>query len=105
VNLRKDRQPTAAMASTGDAPGAGNGRRQKVHIRIAYQGRGQPGPQLAERCEALVKGLALETDVGASHDRRAGNGAVDIYVVRPAPSVDVIEAGTLRKTHALAPRR
>jgi len=71
----------AGKASTADMPGTGNGLRQRVHIRIAYQGRGKPGPQLAERCEALVHELALETDIGKPHEHKAGDGSVDIYVI------------------------
>jgi hypothetical protein len=54
--------------------------RQKVHIRIGYKGKGQPGKQLTERCDTLVD-LLVEADAGMIEGRKSGDGAVDIYVV------------------------
>ncbi len=70
----------AAKATTARAPSMHNGPRQKVHIRIRYEGRGRPGPQLMGRCDALADRL-VQAEVGKIQDRAAGDGAVDIYVV------------------------
>ena len=55
------------------------GPRQKVHIRIAYQGKGPPGPILRERCDRVEETLAQEAG-GTLGESRYGDGTVDIYV-------------------------
>ena len=55
------------------------GQRQRVHIRITYAGKGQPGPKLAERCETLVD-MLVEADAGVIDGRKTGGGAADVYV-------------------------
>ncbi len=54
--------------------------RQKVHIRIGYKGKGQPGRQLRERCDTLVE-MLVEDDAGVIEGRKDGDGEVVIYVV------------------------
>jgi hypothetical protein len=54
--------------------------RQKVHIQVTYRGKGEPGKQLKEQCDTLVE-MVGEADAGVIAERKAGNGAVDIYVV------------------------
>jgi hypothetical protein len=54
--------------------------RQRVHIRVGYTGKGQPGPQLAQRCDLLVS-MLVEADAGVIEPRRVGDGAVDVFVV------------------------
>jgi hypothetical protein len=70
----------AVRASTEDSPSTQPRQRQKVHIRIEYTGKGPPGPVLTERCETLVR-MLVEGDAGIIDERKAGDGAVDIYVV------------------------
>jgi len=94
----------AGKASTADVPGTGNGQRQRVHIRIAYQGRGEPGPLLAERCETLVHDLALETDVGKPHEHKAGGGSVDIRVLTRSANHTIRTAWKIVNALGLAAR-
>lgn len=54
--------------------------RQRVHIRVEYAGKGQPGPQLAQRCDLLVS-MLTEADAGVIEPRKVGDGVVDIFVV------------------------
>ena len=54
--------------------------RQKVHIQITYTGKGQPATKLKERCDTLVD-MLVEADAGVIDGRKAGDGAVDIFVV------------------------
>lgn len=54
--------------------------RQKVHIRIRYNRKGQPGRQLRERCDTLVD-MLVEDDAGVIEGRRDSDGEVVIYVV------------------------
>ena len=53
--------------------------RQKVHIRIKYRRKGQPGRQLKERCDTLVD-MLVEDDAGVIEGRKDGDGEVVIYV-------------------------
>ncbi len=69
-----------AKPATAAPPSSARGARQKVLIRIGYQGKGPPGPQLAERCDVLAK-MLVEADAGTIHEHKAGGGAVDIQVV------------------------
>ena len=54
--------------------------RRKVHIRIKYRRKGQPGRQLRERCDTLVD-MLVEDDAGVIEARKDGEGEVVIYVV------------------------
>jgi hypothetical protein len=69
----------ASRMSTVPASSKTSGR-QKVHIQIAYRGKGEPGKQLKERCDTLVE-MLVDSDAGVIAERKAGNGAVDVYVV------------------------
>jgi hypothetical protein len=69
----------ASTMSTVPASSKTSGR-QKVHIQVTYRGKGEPGKQLKEQCDTLVE-MVGEADAGVITERKAGNGAVDIYVV------------------------
>jgi len=69
----------ASAMSTAHASSKTVGRK-KVHIQVTYRGKGEPGKQLKEQCHTLVEMLG-EADAGVIAERKAGNGAVDIYVV------------------------
>ena len=69
----------ASKKSTGPASSE-TVARQKVHIQVTYRGKGEPGKQLKEQCDTLVE-MVVELDAGVIAERKAGNGAVDIYVV------------------------
>lgn len=88
-----------ARASTEDPPS----KRQKVHIRIGYTGKGRPGPQLAQRCETLVR-MLVHGDAGVVDERRAGDGAVDIYVVTRFPDHTIELARRITNELGLAAR-
>ena len=68
-----------ARREASAAPGTRPGPRQKVHIRIAYQGKGPPGPILRERCDRVEESLVQEAG-GTIGESRCGDGTVDIYV-------------------------
>jgi hypothetical protein len=74
----------ASDAGTGDPPSTKPGKRQKVHIRIEYPGGGDPELVLVRQCDTLV-GMLGERDAGAVDRRRAGDGAVDIFIASRFP--------------------
>jgi len=74
----------AAKVGAEDPPSTQTRQRQKVRIRIEYNGKGPPGPVLAGRCETLVR-MLVEGDAGVIDRRTAGDGAVNIYVITRFP--------------------
>jgi hypothetical protein len=85
----------AAKASTEAPPNTQPRQRQKVHIRIEYSAKGPPGPVLGERCETLVR-MLVQGDAGVVDGRKAGDGAVDIYVITrfPAHTIELARKST-----------
>jgi hypothetical protein len=55
-------------------------RLQRVQIVVHYEGKGQPGPLLKERCDTLVA-MLVEADAGVIDKRTAGEGLVTIQVI------------------------
>ena len=60
--------------------------RQRVHIRVGYAGKGQPGPQLAQRCDLLVS-MLTEVDAGVIEPRKVGDGALTSSWSRDSPII------------------
>lgn len=83
------------MVARGSAAPAASGRlgpRRKVHIQIAYMGKGPPGPLLREKCARVEETLA-EKDAGTiGDDSTSGDGLVHIFVNTREPQKAITEA-------------
>ena len=93
----------SARASTEEPPSTQPRQRQKVHIRVEYTSKGPPGPLLTERCEMLVR-MLVEGDAGVIDGRKAGDGAVDIFVITRFPDHTIELARRSAKELGLANR-
>lgn len=89
-----------SRTSRGSTPPASSKRstdvRHRVHIRVTYTGKGQPGPQLGERCDTMAD-MLVEADAGVIEGTRRGDGSVDIYIATRYPDSTIARARSIAR--------